>query len=98
MMWSKGFASEETKAAFSHAQELAAGSDDARERSSSYYGLWIGRLISGELGSARETAEAFRREAEKDGSATETAVACRILGLTYLWLGDFIGAQARASL
>jgi class 3 adenylate cyclase/predicted ATPase len=94
MMWSKGFASEETKAAFSRAQELAAGSDDAGERSSTYYGLWIGRLISGELGSARETAEAFRREAEKDGRATETAVACRILGLTYLWLGDFIGAQA----
>ena len=40
MMWSRGFAAEETKAAFARARELAAGVDNAAERFDTYYGLW----------------------------------------------------------
>ncbi len=94
MMWSKGFAAEETKAAFSRAQELTAGIDDSGERFNTYYGLWIGKLISGELSLARQIAEAFRREAEQEGRPAEAAVSCRILGLTRIWQGDLTEARA----
>jgi predicted ATPase len=43
---------------------------------------------------ARETAETFRREADKEGRATERVVGLRILGLTCLFQGDLIEAHA----
>jgi hypothetical protein len=54
LMWSRGFNSEEAKAAFAHAQELATGVDNAAGRFDAYYGLFIGSLVRGELRSARE--------------------------------------------
>jgi class 3 adenylate cyclase len=48
MIWSKGFGSEETKTAFLRAQELAAGIDNAAERFTILYGLWVGYLSRGE--------------------------------------------------
>jgi predicted ATPase len=94
LLWSRGFAAEETKAAFNRAQELAAGVEDPGERFSTYYGVWANKIIRGEVGAAREIAERFRREAEQEGKTTEAASGCRILGLTCLWQGDFVAAQA----
>ena len=93
LMWSKGFGATETKAAFTRAKELAASSS-AAERYSTYYGLWIGSLLRGELASAREAAEIFLREANAESRTTEVAVACRNLGMTCLWQGNFAQAQA----
>ncbi len=91
--WSRGFGVEETKTAFTRAQELATGIDSADERFATYYGVWVGSLLRGELRSARETAETFRREAESGARTNEVAVACRYLGLTCLCQGDFVEAQ-----
>jgi predicted ATPase len=95
LMWSKGYASEETKAAVSRAQELAGNVDDPSERFATYYGQWAGELLRAELNSALETATAFLRDAENAGRPTEAAVAQRFLGLTILWQSDFIEARAR---
>ena len=43
MMWSKGFAAEETKAALARAADLAAKSDDFSERFAAAYGQWTWR-------------------------------------------------------
>ena len=94
MMWSRGFGAEEAKAAFTRAKELATGVDNAAERFNAYYGLWVGSLLRGELGRARETAETFRRETADGSWMTEAAVACRILGYTCLYQGNFAEAQA----
>jgi predicted ATPase len=94
MMWYKGFGAEETKAAFLRAQELAAGIDDVEERFKIFYGLWVGYLSRGEFAVGRETAEVFQREAENAARTTEAAVAGRMLGLNYLWQGDFTKSQA----
>ena len=64
VMFSQGFASDETKAAFARAQELAAGISNSDERFNAYHGLWAGSLLRGEMRQARETAEIFLREAE----------------------------------
>ena len=50
--WSKGFAAEETKAAFARAEELSAGTGNSDQRFTSLYGQWITSLVRGELDSA----------------------------------------------
>ena len=94
LMWSRGFGAEESKAAFIRARELAAAIDNATEQFTIYYGLWIGNIVRGELGFAREIAETFLREAERGARTTECGVGRRLLGSTCLWQGDFIEAQA----
>jgi class 3 adenylate cyclase/predicted ATPase len=94
LMWSRGFGAEESKAAFIRARELAAAIENATERFTIYYGLWGGNMARGELGLAREIAETFLREAERGARTTECGVGRRLVGLTCLWRGDFIEAQA----
>jgi len=94
LMLSRGFGSEEAKASFACAQELAKGVDNAAERFDAYYGLFVGSLSRGELRLAPETAETFLREAEKEARATEAAAARRCLGLACLWQGDLAVARA----
>jgi predicted ATPase len=94
MMYSRGFASDESKTAFARARTLAAGVGDASERFDAYYGLFVGSELRGELSSARETAESFLRDAEHEGRLTEASVARRCVGIARLSQGDFIGAEA----
>jgi predicted ATPase len=93
MMYSRGFASDESKTAFARARTLAAGGGDASEWFDAYYGLFIGSLMRGELSLARETAERFLRDAENEGRMTEASVARRNVGAARLWQSDFIGAR-----
>jgi len=74
--------------------KLAPAIEDATERFTVYYGLWLGNAVRGELGFAREIAETFLREAQREARATECAAGRRLLGSTCLWQGDFIEAQA----
>jgi predicted ATPase len=94
LMLSRGWGSEEAKAAFARAQELAKAVDNAAERFDAYYGLFAGSLVRGELRLARATAETFLREAEKEQRTTEAAAACRSLGTACLYQGDLAVARA----
>jgi predicted ATPase len=94
VMYSRGFASHESKTAFAHARTLAARVSDASERFDAYYGLFAGSVVRGEHGLARETAENFLREAKDEERMTEAAVARRNVGAARLWQGDLIGAEA----
>ena len=96
VMWSRGYAAEETKAAFARAQELAAGIGNAAERFDVYYSQWAGCMVRGEPESARATAESFRRDAKNEGTLPDLAAACRTAGRACLSLGDL--SQARAHL
>jgi class 3 adenylate cyclase/predicted ATPase len=96
VMWSKGYVAEETKAAFACVGELAKDMGNAEAPFDAHYARWIRCVTRGELGSARETAESFLREAEREGRLTEAGVAHRMSGLTLLYQGDF--EQARAHL
>jgi tetratricopeptide (TPR) repeat protein len=94
LMYSRGMSSEEAKAAFTHAQELARAVDNASERFDAYFGLFVGSLTRAELRSARETAEKFLCDAEKEERTTEAAAARRCLGLACLFQGDLAVARA----
>ena len=69
MMWSRGFGSDESKTAFARCarrsrRELATRASDLTP----YYGLFVGSVLRGELGLAKETAESFLSEAENEGA------------------------------
>src|SRR5262249_32264968 len=94
LMYSRGYGAKESRAAFIRARELAVATEDATERFTIYYGLWIGNTMGGELGFAQEIAETFLREADRGGLTTECGFAHRLLGHTCLRQGDLIEAQA----
>jgi tetratricopeptide (TPR) repeat protein len=94
LMWSRGFGAEESRAAFIRTRELAAVTDNATERFTTYFGLWVGHLVRGELRLARQIAETFLREAERGARTTECGVGRALLGHTCFFQGDFIEAQA----
>jgi predicted ATPase len=94
LMYTRGYGADEPKTAFIRARELAAAIDEATERFTVYHGLWVGNIVRGELELAREIAETFLREAERGARATEYGVGRRLVGMTCLWRGDFIEAQA----
>ena len=93
MMMAKGFAAEETKAAFAHASELATKADDFAERFAAAHGQWTLALVRGEFRSARELASAFLREAEGLSRFVEVGVASRGLAIVSYGLCEF--AEAR---
>ena len=94
LMWSKGYAAEETRVALERTQGLlSAGSGNAAERWVSIYGQWVGKAVRGETEAARSLAEAMRREAEEAGLAMEARAASRILGLSCTFMGDFREAR-----
>jgi hypothetical protein len=91
VMWSKGLAADETKAAL---DRIAAAAQDPAERLAGYYGRWARSHIRGEMRSAREIAASFLREAEAEGRITEAGVAHRVLGLTCTMQGELPNARA----
>ena len=93
LLHAQGHASLETRAAFDRASELAAGSEDAAERFSAYYGVWSGRFVRAELGPMREASEAFLRDDRLLPGSLDEAMARRIVGTTALFQGDYVGAR-----
>jgi class 3 adenylate cyclase/predicted ATPase len=93
-MWLKGFAADEMAAAYARATELASSADGADTRFVAYYAQSLIGFMRGQNRQARETAEAFLREAESEGRLTEAGVARRVLGFVLLKLGDLQAARS----
>jgi predicted ATPase len=93
LMWAKGLAAPETSAAFARARELASRVEDASERFSAYYGLWVGHMNRGEPAAMRVMAELFLREVTARPNCPETLIAHRVSGTNCLYFGDFAGAH-----
>jgi predicted ATPase len=93
LIWAKGHQAPETSAAFARARELAIREEDASERFSAYYGLWVGHFNRCEPAPMRELAELFLREATAQPDCPEALAAHRISGVTCFYLGDFAGAH-----
>ena len=68
MMWSKGYAAEETKAAFRRAQEIGADVDKSDERFVANYGQWAVSLLSAELARRKRPPDWCCEEAEPQSS------------------------------
>jgi predicted ATPase len=93
LLHGRGMSPPETTAAFAKARQLADSIEDPSERFSTYYGLWVGPFIRGNLSEMREVAEAFMRDAERRPGSPEAGIAHRLLGTTCWYAGDYTGAQ-----
>ena len=94
VMWSKGYAAEETKAALERAHSLlSVGTGNPAERCISIYSQWVGKLTAGEMELARLLAESMRREADDAALKMEARAARRILGFSCTLMGDFREAR-----
>jgi predicted ATPase len=93
MMWAKGYAAEETRAAFSLATEHTARTDSFAERFAAAHGQWTFALVRGELRSARDLESSFLKEAEDTGRIVEAGVASRGLAHACYQAGDFLDAR-----
>jgi class 3 adenylate cyclase/predicted ATPase len=93
LIWAKGYGAPETAAAYARARELAKRVEDADERFSAYYGLWVGSLVRGESQPMEDMAQAFMRDAAPRPGSVEAGVAHRILGVTCWYRGDYVDAR-----
>ena len=98
VLWSKGYAADETKAAFERISALAARAELPAERFAALYGRFFWSWMRGEFRVARDTAERFLREAQAEGRIAEGRVAHLALGLACLQLGDLREARTQLEL
>ena len=85
----RGYGAQETTAAFARARELVAQAEDAADRFSAYYGLWVGPFTRGELAPMREVVQALLRDCEDEPRSPEAGIAHRLAGTTNWYAGDF---------
>jgi hypothetical protein len=76
---------------------LASREEDASERFSAYFGLWVGHQTRCEPARMREMAELFLREAMARPDCRETLIAHRTAGNTCWYFGDFADAPSPSS-
>jgi predicted ATPase len=95
MMMAKGYAAEETRAAFARAAELTWTAHDFSERFAVLLGQLGAAATAGELRSARELVLTLSREADEAGRVTEASGVNWWLGLIAYWHGDFPEARTR---
>ena len=93
IMFSRGFGAEETKTAFAQAQELATGVAAPAELLETSYAQWASLIMHGEFGAAAAAAKSLLRGLENSSHGTKAALGRRMLGLTRLMQGDFIGSR-----
>jgi class 3 adenylate cyclase/tetratricopeptide (TPR) repeat protein len=98
VLWSKGYAADETKAAFERTSALAARAELPAERFAALYGRFLWSWMRGEFRVARDTAERFLRDAEGEGRIAEARVAHAALGLACMQLGDLREARIQLEL
>ncbi len=85
---------EETTSAFSRARELAGGIEDALQRFSTYYGLWVGGYARSERLTMTEAAEAVLSGSRVATRSAEASIAHRINGVTCWVVGGDIAMLA----
>jgi class 3 adenylate cyclase/predicted ATPase len=89
----RGYSAPETQAAFAKARELASGIENPAERFATYYGLFIGGLVRGELAVSREIAQKFLEETADQPGSGEFGIAHRIAGLAHFFAANFVDAR-----
>jgi hypothetical protein len=94
LLQARGMQSPETQSAFRRARELAGGADDPVQRFSTYYGLWAGHFVRGELPAMQEIAELVLHEIKERPTSLEAVVAFRLNGATQHFAGNFTAASS----
>ena len=83
----------QTTAAFSRARELAGANDDAPERLSPYYGLWVSHYVRGEFTQAREVTDSMLRDFESQPGSQDYSLIHRLIGMNCHAAGEYVDAR-----
>ncbi len=89
----KGYASDEMEQNYSRAKDLSQEIGDPVHQFRAIWGLWVFRLVRGQLTDARGLAESLLALANREQSSDLLVEAHRNLGTTYFWLGRFDEAR-----
>jgi predicted ATPase len=92
MIASYGYAARSTRDVLLRARALIDDSTDPLQKFAVLYGLWASHYTAGEPAKLRDTAREFLAEAERTNDATALCVAHRLVGTTYVALGEFAPA------
>ena len=98
VLWSKGYAADETKAAFERTSAIAARAELPAEQFSAIYGQFVWSWTRGEFRAARDIAERSLRKAEAEGRIAEARAVHIALGLACMQLGDLREARTQLEL
>jgi predicted ATPase len=101
MIASHGYAAPATRQSLLQAKELIDATTCVSQKFAILYGIWACHYVAGEVDKLRDVALEFLAEAERTDDTAVRCVAHRILGTTYVTMGEFATAlphlkQARA--
>jgi DNA-binding response OmpR family regulator/class 3 adenylate cyclase/predicted ATPase len=101
MIASHGYAAPSTRRTLLQAKELIDESTCLSQKFAILYGMWACHYVGGEVDKQRDVAQEFLAEAERTDDGAVRCVAHRILGTTYVTMGEFASGlhhlkQARA--
>jgi tetratricopeptide (TPR) repeat protein len=90
----RGYTADETRLAFSRAEQLAGQSGDAQQRYSALYGIFTNLLIGGRIDLAAETVGRMHRLASHGGDDAYLCLAYRLRGSLSFFRGNVVQAHA----
>src|SRR5262249_25579789 len=89
MIAAHGYAAPSTRQSLMQARELIDESTCLAQKFAILYGIWACHYVAGEVGEHRIIAAEFLAEAERTDETAVRCVAHRILGTTYVTMGEF---------
>jgi len=93
LLANKGYAADETAHAYEVALSLANDIGETPLQFPALYGLWVGKLMTGEHVRGLEIAQGVTEAAERSGESLYRMVASRLMGLSSCMLGRFSEAH-----
>jgi predicted ATPase len=84
-----GYAAPRLRETLLRAKTLINDSTDATQKFAVLYGIWASYYVAGEAAKQRDAAVEFLAEAEHTNDAASLCVAHRLVGTTYLTMGEF---------
>ena len=93
LLHGRGQTCAETLIAFARARELAVAVEDASERTSIYWAMWVISYARTELFSMRESADAMLSDAQRWPGSPEACIAHQVVGITRWFEGDYVSAR-----
>ena len=93
MIAGRGYAANETREALLRAKALIDKSTTPSQKFAVLYGIWASYYVGGNVAMQRQAAAEFLAEAELHGASSTLSLAHRVLGTTYVSMGEFESAR-----
>jgi predicted ATPase len=93
MIAGRGYAANETREALLRAKTLIGESTNPSQKFAVLYGIWASYYVGGDVAKQRHAAAEFLTEAERHGASSTLSLAHRVLGTTYVSMGEFESAR-----